>query len=119
MFVSEPGLINQIRESYGHNEASEERIISRCRHAGLLILDDVGVAHVKPEAKGWYEDIMWRLLDSSPKPPPPLLLTTNLKRPEFFARLGARASDRLIQMLGSKANYVEMFGVPSYRLRDW
>lgn len=119
VFYTEPDLFADIRQSYNGNKPgqSEGEIVRMCQRTRLLILDDLGVAHVREEALPWAQDLYWRILDA--RADRPTLITTNLKIDQIPGRIGKRAFSRLMGSLGSKAGYVDMFGIPDYRLRDW
>lgn len=117
-FYGEPGLLEEIRASYGDDSSgSEGAIVSQAQRAKLLILDDIGAGYVKDESQRWYEDILWRILNE--RTDKKTLLTTNLTPPELQSRIGGRAWSRLKEMLGSSDNYVSLFDVPDYRGKDW
>lgn len=115
VFISEPDFIAKILDHYGNilNSGFSEFIKSK-----LLIFDDLGVVKEK-ETKGRYHEIWWRLLDARLDERLPILITTNLKPEQIETVIGKRASDRLIELLGSKPNLVNMWDIPSYRRRFW
>lgn len=119
VFYTEPDLFADIRQSYGDKASgqSEGQIVKTCQRAKLLILDDLGVAHIKDESLPWAQDLYWRILDA--RASNPTLITTNLKIDQIPNRIGKRAFSRLMGALGGKLGYVDMFGVPDYRFRDW
>ena len=117
IMVSEADLIAQIRASYD-GAGSEKMIISTLRRARLLILDDVGTAHVKAESQSWLEDIYWRLLDRRSEMHLGTLITTNLVAEQLGKRIGGRAYSRLLGMMNGR-NWVDLFGVKDYRLKGW
>lgn len=119
--VSEPDMIAHIRASYGGDGPDESMVIAGLRRSALLILDDVGTAHVKAESQTWLEDIYWRIFDRRAEKYLPVLITTNLQLKSLGLRLGGKAFSRLTGMMGGKdammENYVDLFGVADYRLR--
>ena len=117
-FYGEPNLLADIRASYSDGGRGVDRIISTCQWAEWLFIDDIGVAYVRQESAGWYEDLMWRIFDVRAENLLPALFTTNLTPPELKARLGRRAWSRLQEMTNPD-NFVNMFGVPDYRARQW
>lgn len=119
VFYTEPDLFADIRQSYNGAKAgqSEGEIVKMCQRARLLILDDLGVAHIKEESLPWAQDLYWRIFDA--RAGKPTLITTNSKIDRIPARIGARAFSRLMGSLSSKAGYVDMFGISDYRLKDW
>jgi len=117
-FIGEPDLLTNLRATYG-GEGSEKLLMGNYRRAGLLMIDDVGTAHVTASSQGWLEDIYWRLFDRRAEKGLPTLLTTNLTLADLGQRLGGRAFSRLQGMMVSQDNFVDMFGVPDYRSRAW
>lgn len=116
--ISEPNMLAAIKATYG-GDGSEGLVIGNYKRAHLLILDDVGTAHVKEQSMTWLHDIYWRIFDRRSELKLPTLITTNLTLDELDKRLGSRAMSRLQGMMGSKENYVDMFDVEDYRRRGW
>lgn len=116
LLVAEPDLNADIRATYD-GEGSERAVIARLRRSLRLVLDDVGTAPVKSHQ--WWQSIFWRILDRRAERSMPLMLTTNLALPELAEWLGARAASRLGDMLDDESNFVDMFCVPDYRMRNW
>jgi DNA replication protein DnaC len=94
-------------------------IMGQYRRAPLLILDDVGVGHVRQESLPWLHDIYWRLFDRRAELRLPALVTTNLSLDELPGRLGQRGFSRLLGMMGGPDNFIDLFSVPDYRARGW
>lgn len=119
IFYTEPDFFADIRQSYNGGKAgqTEAEIVRTCQRARLLIFDDLGAAHIKDESLPWAQDLYWRILDA--RADKPTLITTNLKIDQIPARIGKRAFSRMMGGLGSRAGYVDMFGIPDYRLKDW
>lgn len=117
LYWSEPELVTAIKAVYS-GQGDEQAIISQANRAGLLILDDVGVAHVKEMP--WMHAIYYQLLDDRFERQLPTLMTTNLMEGPFKERLGSRALDRLLEAMGGPGEgWVDMFGIKSYRLRGF
>lgn len=119
IFYAEPDFFADIRQTYsngGKAGQTEGEIVRLCQRARLLILDDLGVAHIRDESLPWAQDLYWRILDA--RADKPTLITTNLKIEQVPARIGKRAFSRLMGGMG-KTGYADMFGVPDYRLKDW
>jgi DNA replication protein DnaC len=117
--IRESDLIANIRGSYqaiGHNE---QEVLTPYARAKLLVLDDLGSAYVKSESTEWYQDILWRILDTRAQENLATMMTTNFDFNELSNRLGGRAFDRLGQLLGSRENFVDMSEIPSYRWKSW
>ena len=106
--IEEPDLLERVRNEYG----GRSELVQRLSRAGLLILDDVGVASFSK--KQWYEEIMWRLLNNRHKEGFKTILTTNLMPNEFGERVGIRAKSRL-KVVVEAGYYCTMFDVPDYR----
>lgn len=117
LFYTEPDLFSDIRQSYGGKGMNEAQIVSGCKAAKLLVLDDIGVAYIKEESAAWAYDIYWRIFDARVKKF--TLITTNLSMQMLAARIGGRALSRLMEMMGSDEAIVDLFGVPDYRQRGW
>lgn len=111
---SESDLVTEIRASYNGDGGGD--IVKAANGSGLLILDDIGVAHVKDIA--WLHEIYWRLLNGRFERKQGTLVTTNMMESAFKERLGARAFDRLLGACGP-SGFVSMFSIPSYRMREF
>jgi DNA replication protein DnaC len=118
VMISEPDMLANIRATYD-GDGTEKMIMGNYRRAPLLIIDDVGTAHVKDNSRGWLEDIYWRILDRRSEINTPLLMTTNLSLYELGQWIGGRALSRLQGMMGDNGNFVDLFGVDDYRTRGW
>lgn len=116
LMISEADLVANVRATYD-GDGTEKMIMAQYRRMPLLILDDVGVAHVRPESLTWLQDIYWRILDRRAEMRLGTLITTNLKPDQFSARIGARAWSRLMGMLEEEADFVNLFDVPDYRMK--
>jgi DNA replication protein DnaC len=112
----EPKLLEDIRAGYAGQ--GNPQIIESLLRMKLLLLDDVGAAHVKESSLPWLHSIYWRILDACLDKSIPLLITTNLEPGQLFDWVGPRAEDRLFQLVGKQENLVNMFDVPSFR-REW
>jgi len=118
--MSEPDMVAHIQAGYSGQGESEMQVLDRLSVAELLVIDDVGTAHVRGESRTWIETIYWRLLDGRARRNRRAMLTTNLDIERLGARLGTRAMSRLMGMMGSKEDgYVDLFEVPDYRTRGW
>lgn len=127
VFWSEAELIGSLWAAYS-GQGSERALLARCRHAPLLILDDLGTAHVN--SWGWLDNIYWQLFDTHPvKGRGGILVTTNLPWIEgnempFLERVGGSAGSRLIGLAGGldeatgrPTRWYDMFNVPDWRER--
>lgn len=115
---SEPEVLGRLQAAYG-GEGSETAIMGQLRFCDVLIMDDVGAGHVKRESRTWLEAIYWRILDRRLEKRRPVMLTTNSDFAQLAGWIGARAMSRLMGLCGGPNGYVDMFGVPDYRCRDW
>lgn len=115
--ISEPDLVANIRATYD-GDGSENMIVAQYRRARLLVIDDVGTAHVRPESIPWLHDIYWRIFNGRAEMHLPMLITTNLPFRELGIRIGPRALSRLQGMMPNAAGcVVSLTGVPDYRAR--
>lgn len=114
-FISEPDLLEEIKAGYDLGLGSS---ISRIRQSDMLILDDVGAAHVRPESLTWLREIYWKIFERRAEDGLPTLLTSNYPLQEMEARLGQRVYDRLQGMMPPD-NYIDLFSVESWRARKW
>jgi hypothetical protein len=85
----------------------------------MLILDDVGTAHVRAESLEWLHGIYWRILDHRADTGRRTVITTNLTLAEVGVRIGPRAMSRLMGMMGSLDAGLVDLTVSDYRLRGW
>lgn len=120
-FYAEPHLLDLIRESYAY-EGGTNQLMSKCRSANLLILDDVGAGYVKDNSSEWYDSLMWRFLDG--RKDKRTLITTNLRGNDLKDRLGERSFSRLKEMMSvgvinGRDNFISLFDVPDYRANKW
>jgi DNA replication protein DnaC len=115
----ETTLLEAIKAGYANRDGTAMSIVHQAAWCEWLLLDDIGVAHIRPESLPWYEQLIWQLLDTRSKSLKPTLITTNLNPLELKCRLGRRGWSRLKAMLGGKegmkTNIVDLFGVPDYR----
>lgn len=125
VLIDEAQLVADLHAAYGGGNRSEAAIIGKLKRIPMVIIDDVGTAHVRDESAGWLRSIYWRILDNRAEWHMPLMLTTNLATPDLAARLGARGFSRLIGLMKGddgqvdRSNLVDMFEVPDYRLRGY
>ena len=105
--------------THNSGDGQEGLVINNYKRAHLLILDDVGTAHVKEQSQTWLHDIYWRIFDRRVELfLPPMITPTHLLE-EFKKRLGQRAFSRLQGMMVNDENYIDMFDVEDYRQRNW
>ena len=80
-----------------------------CEYAGPLVLDDLGTEYA--DAKGFFSQILDRLIDARYREYAPTIITTNLNAKSFGERYGERVVDRLRE----GGRFVEFGGVESMR----
>lgn len=114
---TEPALLDEIKLSYSDG-VGKSRLIQRVNMARLLILDDLGTAHVRDESAPWLHEIYWQILDQRKELKRPALITTNLKLSEIGEWIGDRAASRLLGMISKKENIVNLFVVSDFR-SEW
>lgn len=116
--VDEPNLNADIRATYS-GDGSEKAIIGQLRRTPRLVLDDIGTASVREDSIEWWQSILWRILDRRAERRMPLIITTNMHLLELTEWMGSRAASRLSGMLDSEDNFIDLFGIPDYRMRNW
>lgn len=95
--VAENELLDEIKASYDENAAeSEAQIVADLGQPWLLVMDDVGAKAVK--SQGWYQGILYGIVDRRYRERKPLVLTSNLAPDELAERLGTRTISRLSEM---------------------
>lgn len=105
VYWEEPELVNVLWDSYKQGSKSvESRIYREARQAPLLILDDIGAAHIN--SQGWMENFYWKLFSYDPlNGRGGILATTNLpwstsqNTTPFARRVGQRALTRIMHGL--------------------
>ena len=111
MFITEPQLLADIRNSYNKNsETSEEEVYNKLGRYKLLIIDDVG--KVRPHDYSFLQGVYFRIIDDRYTSEWDIGLTTNLDLVELEAHIGGACADRLREMCGK--NFIKMAG-KSYR----
>lgn len=120
-FWYEPDLFGTIQDTYNNNGESEYQLIKQIRRHKLLVIDDLGSYEVKPDSERWVRGIYQKLIDGRYEEKKGLLITTNLDdtKGELEERLGERCYDRLVGSLEFKEFHVSLFGIPSYRRRNF
>ncbi len=96
-FTTETDLLRQIKRSYSDEAAPREAdLLAELALPWLAVLDDVGTADVK--AVGWYQDLLYAIVNERYLSGRPILLTANLDETDLAARLGPRTWSRLREM---------------------
>jgi len=109
-------VLSQIRSSYGKRTRQEPEadIVAPYRDAALLIIDDLGKAHVTESGRPWFHDIMYRLIDHRSDRCLPIFITSNRHPEELADLIGGAAASRLHLMLGPRI--ADVSG-PDWRLK--
>lgn len=93
-FTTESDLLRAVRSSYGdRSETTEAEILAELGAPWLLVLDDVGTDQAK--SVGWYQDILFAVVNARYMARLPLVLTSNLTTEQLAERLGQRTWSRL------------------------
>lgn len=97
--TTESEFVGRIRATYQDGAPlSQEAVVAELAAAWLLVLDDVGTAYVKAESLGWYQDLLFQVVNQRYTAGWPLILTTNLPPAQLAERLGPRAMSRLNEL---------------------
>lgn len=117
----EPDLFGAIRDTYGQGSESEYRLLKQIRSHKLLIIDDLGSYEIEEGSEKFVRRIYQQLLDGRFEANRATLITTNLDDSSgaLEARLGERCYDRLVGALEFPEFYIDLFGVPSYRRKNF
>lgn len=120
-FWYEPDLFGAIQDTYNNNGESEYQLIKQIRRHKLLVIDDLGSYEVKLDSERWVRGIYQKLIDGRYEDKKGLLITTNLDdtKGELEERLGERCYDRLVGAIEFGEFHVSLFGVPSFRRRNF
>jgi len=121
VFYEETKLFKAIQQGYGGHGDSEHTIFMKARRAPLLIYDDLGSYETDNDA--WIQNIYRQLFDRRFEEGKGFLITTNLALKgtpsEFEERVGGRNFTRILGAVEHPEYYVNLFGVPDYRLRHF
>lgn len=91
VFTKQSTLLSDLRTTYRDNKAQNP--IEKCKKAGLLVLDEMGVSAGGRDEFPMLHDILdYRYTEKKPT-----ILTGNISRDEFKQILGERLNDRLTQ----------------------
>jgi len=113
VLVSVPDLLNEIRQSFKHEQSGKtESIEAKVREKFLVILDDLGAERLTD----WVKESLFTLINYRYEHQKPLIITTNYSPLELTTRIGERTTDRLREMCkvveiegkswrGTKGNY--------------
>ena len=95
-FAVVPDLLDRLRRAYRPDNAETyDDVLDALRHAGLLVLDDLGAHSTTP----WAEEKLYQLLSYRYLQESPTLITTNMKPDDLDPRLASRIFDpRLSQV---------------------
>lgn len=120
-FWYEPDLFGAVRDTYGAGGESEYRLLKQIRNHKLLVIDDLGSYEIDEGSEKFVRRIYQQLLDGRYEAGKATLITTNLddNGGALKDRLGERCYDRLVGALEFPEFYIDLFGVPSYRRRNF
>ena len=119
-YWNEVDLIGAIQETYNAN-GSEFRLFKQIDRFELLIYDDLGAYRATDKNIEWLQGIYYNLFNARCENRRPFMIATNLNDADgsLEGRLGKRVYSRVAGALASSQFYVDMFGVPDYRLKDF
>lgn len=96
-FTTETDLLRAIKNSYGDDDApNESAILRELGRPWLLVLDDVGTTEIK--SRGWYQDILYAIVNQRYSVGVPIVMTANLVPSQLSERIGPRTWSRLTSM---------------------
>ncbi len=121
-YYPETPLIKKIQDTYG-GEGSEAQLWADIERTELFIFDDLGEYKTTNASflENFYNQIFNEILTLKKKP---ILITTNmamLGEDGIEKRIGIRAFSRLCDALGkvNEGRYVDLFGIPDYRVEKY
>lgn len=126
VFTDELELTSRLKASYSGrgSDEPEYHLLNQLSRAKLLVFDDLGA--YQTDSMSWMQNIYRGIFDNRCKNALPFIITTNLSLKaspgtpsEFEARLGGRNYSRVMGAVGSAEYYINLFGVPDYRLRGF
>ena len=119
-YWNEVDLIGAIQDTY-NNDGSELKLFKQIGQFELLIYDDLGAYRATEKNIEWLQGIYYNLFNTRCENKQPFMITTNLSDADgsLEARLGKRVYSRVAGALANSQFYVDMFGVPDYRLRNF
>jgi DNA replication protein DnaC len=95
MFVTVPAILDEIRATYGKDQAeSEAALVGRVLRAGFLVMDDLGAE--RPTE--WVTEKLFTLINHRHDHLLPTIFTSNYDIPELAERLGERTTWRIVEM---------------------
>ncbi|MBS4200302.1 ATP-binding protein [Bacillus sp. FJAT-49732] len=117
IFITMPELLNVLRGSYGNSEYKESDILTACKDADLLILDDLGAEYVKNDEgkESWAADRIFQIINS--RIDKPNVFTTNLGSKELAYKYGTHGG-RIVSRMMNGTRLIKFEG-KDYRLKGW
>jgi DNA replication protein DnaC len=112
VFRSLPDVSSELKATYSRNDTTEIGVIDFYRHAGILVLDDMGAEQLKEtrnEATSWVEEKLYQIIGGRHGLQLPIVCTSNLNPDQLARRIGERTMWRLMEMCGP-ANVIEVKG---------
>lgn len=119
-YCNECDLIASIQDTY-NDKGSELSLFKEAGRAELLIYDDLGAYRATDKNIEWLQGIYYNLFNTRCSCWKPFMIATNLNDADgsLEARLGKRVYSRIAGALANSQFYVDMFGVPDYRLKEF
>lgn len=112
MFMSVPGLLMRIKNSFGHDaKETEADIMSRASDHDLLVLDDLGAE----KTTDWTQQTIYTLIDIRSREGKDTIITSNLTLGELAERMG----DRIASRVGGMCKVISMGGNDRRLERDF
>jgi DNA replication protein DnaC len=114
-FLKADDFLGAIKDLYA-TDKPEFPLFNQWGHTAVL-LDDVGKEYVSDKSTEWATEKYYRLIDRLYENKKPLLVTTNLPPERLQLKLGGAVWSRLLEMCRGTAGFVNLSGVPDFRLR--
>ena len=92
-----PDLLTEIKNSY--NNGGPEHLLRSVTESGIVILDDIGVEHIKQET--WFQEIAYNIFNSRWVDQRATIVTTNLRSHELRQHVGERTYSRMLSLVGA------------------
>lgn len=128
IYLNEVEMVSKIQASFGGaGGQSLESITNYTNRARLIIYDDLGA--YETDNGQWMQNIYMKLFSDRYEAGKATFITTNLKNVDTDSegqvfspltnRLGQRVYSRLMGAVGEMKYFIDLFGVPDYRLRNF
>lgn len=110
IFVTSSDLIQEIRNSYDSDIATENGVLLKYKESPLLLLDDLGTER----ASDWQEEKLHIVLNHRYNNFLPTIITTNLDSDSLKSQINKRMMDRIVEATSGGQNVWHLSG-RSYR----